>query len=188
MTDLQSVSPPAQEAAPGVPKIDAKAVNAKDNRSLYKAREPIYPKLVHGKFRTIKWAVMIVIAWHLLRLALDPAGSRPRPSRSGLPARFRPSAALFLLARNLGAGILLRYRHSGTVGACPVPCYRAGRTGVVRLCLPPDGVDRSHDHGSSASGRAIATRACGSPKRRGRSIRLWRIGGNPSELASRLAF
>ncbi|MGO8778936.1 MAG: cytochrome c oxidase accessory protein CcoG [Rhodomicrobium sp.] len=60
MTDLQSVSPPSQEAAPGVPKIDAKAVNAKDNRSLYKSREPIYPKLVHGKFRTIKWAVMIV--------------------------------------------------------------------------------------------------------------------------------
>ena len=60
MTDLQSVSPPSQEAAPGVPKIDAKAVNAKDNRSLYKAREPVYPKLVHGKFRTIKWAVMIV--------------------------------------------------------------------------------------------------------------------------------
>ena len=27
---------------------------------MYKAREPIYPKLVHGKFRNIKWAVMIV--------------------------------------------------------------------------------------------------------------------------------
>ncbi|MGO8951856.1 MAG: cytochrome c oxidase accessory protein CcoG [Rhodomicrobium sp.] len=60
MTNLQSVSSPAQEAAPGVPKIDAKAVNAKENRSLYKAREPIYSKLVHGKFRNIKWAVMIV--------------------------------------------------------------------------------------------------------------------------------
>ena len=27
---------------------------------MYKEREPIYPKLVHGKFRNIKWAVMIV--------------------------------------------------------------------------------------------------------------------------------
>ena len=28
--------------------------------SLYKAREPIYPKLVHGTFRRLKWAVMAV--------------------------------------------------------------------------------------------------------------------------------
>src|SRR4051812_14932412 len=26
---------------------------------LYKKREPIYPKLVHGKWRNIKWAVLI---------------------------------------------------------------------------------------------------------------------------------
>ncbi|MGO9171884.1 MAG: cytochrome c oxidase accessory protein CcoG, partial [Rhodomicrobium sp.] len=60
MSELPTVTPPAQEAAPGVTKIDAKAVNAKENRSLYKAREPVYPKLVRGKFRNIKWAVMIV--------------------------------------------------------------------------------------------------------------------------------
>ncbi len=60
MTDIQSVSSLAQEAAPGVLRIDAKAVNAKENRSLYKAREPVYPKLVHGKFRNIKWAVLIL--------------------------------------------------------------------------------------------------------------------------------
>jgi cytochrome c oxidase accessory protein FixG len=60
MTDMQSVTAFAPEAAPGIPKIDVKATNAKENRSLYKAREPIYPKLVHGKFRNIKWIVMIV--------------------------------------------------------------------------------------------------------------------------------
>ncbi len=60
MTDMQTVTSAAQEAAPGVLKIDAKAVNAKANRSLYKAREPVYPKLVRGKFRNIKWAVLIV--------------------------------------------------------------------------------------------------------------------------------
>ena len=26
---------------------------------LYKKREPIYPKLVHGQFRMIKWAVLV---------------------------------------------------------------------------------------------------------------------------------
>lgn len=60
MTDMPTVSSLTPEAAPGVTRIDAKAVNSKENRSLYKAREPVYPKLVHGKFRNIKWAVMIV--------------------------------------------------------------------------------------------------------------------------------
>ncbi len=60
MTELPAVTPLAQEAAPGISRIDAKAVNSKEYRSLYKAREPVYPKLVRGKFRNIKWAVMIV--------------------------------------------------------------------------------------------------------------------------------
>ncbi|MBI4724237.1 MAG: 4Fe-4S binding protein, partial [Rhodomicrobium sp.] len=60
MNEMPSVASMTQEAAPGVPQIDVKPVNAKENRSLYKAREPVYPKLVHGKFRRIKWAVMIV--------------------------------------------------------------------------------------------------------------------------------
>ena len=50
-----------QEAAPGIQRLDVKPVNAKEERqSLYAAREPIYPKLVHGKFRRIKWIIMIV--------------------------------------------------------------------------------------------------------------------------------
>jgi len=60
MIDMPSGTTLAQEAAPGIPKIEAKPVNAKESRSLYKAREPIYPKLVRGKFRNIKWAVLIV--------------------------------------------------------------------------------------------------------------------------------
>ncbi len=60
MTEVPSVTSLAQEAAPGVTRVDARAVNAKENRSLYKAREAVYPKLVHGKFRRIKWIVMIV--------------------------------------------------------------------------------------------------------------------------------
>jgi cytochrome c oxidase accessory protein FixG len=80
MTELPTVTPPAQEAAPGVTKIDAKAVNSKENRSLYKAREPIYPKLVRGKFRNIKWAVMIVtlgIYYGLPWLRLDRGPGLP---------------------------------------------------------------------------------------------------------------
>jgi len=60
MTEMPSAAALSAEAAPGVPKIDVRPVNAKENRTLYKSREPIYPKLAHGKFRTIKWAVMIV--------------------------------------------------------------------------------------------------------------------------------
>lgn len=49
---------PTGEAAPGVAKADAKAVNARETRSLYASREPIYPKLASGTFRRVKWAVM----------------------------------------------------------------------------------------------------------------------------------
>jgi cytochrome c oxidase accessory protein FixG len=48
------------EAAPGIARADAQAVNAKQNRALYAAREPIYPKRAKGEFRNIKWAVMAV--------------------------------------------------------------------------------------------------------------------------------
>ena len=47
-----------QQAA--VETADVEAVNAKAKRSLYSKREKIFPKLVHGRFRTIKWAVMAV--------------------------------------------------------------------------------------------------------------------------------
>ena len=60
MTEMPTVTPLTEEAAPGATKIDARAVNPKNAGSMYKDREPIYPKLVHGKFRNIKWAVMIV--------------------------------------------------------------------------------------------------------------------------------
>ena len=66
MTVQSTIAPPAPreaatgEAAPGIQRIDARAVNARESRSLYAAREPIYPKLARGKFRRIKWAVMAV--------------------------------------------------------------------------------------------------------------------------------
>jgi cytochrome c oxidase accessory protein FixG len=42
-----------------VEKHDVAAVNSAAARALYKAREPIFPKLVHGKFRALKWAMLV---------------------------------------------------------------------------------------------------------------------------------
>ncbi len=50
----------AAEAAPGIETVDAKAVNRRTDRDLYAKRKKIYPKLAHGKFRSLKWLVMIV--------------------------------------------------------------------------------------------------------------------------------
>ena len=52
-----AIAEPA-EAAPGVVKHDVKAVNAKEERSLYAEHVKIHPKLVHGTFRNLKWLVM----------------------------------------------------------------------------------------------------------------------------------
>ena len=49
-----------QMAAEGVARSDAVASNSAANRKLYKSRVPIYPKLVHGTFRKVKWIVMAI--------------------------------------------------------------------------------------------------------------------------------
>lgn len=41
--------------------IDADAVNSKASRALYKKRAQIYPKLAQGRFRSLKWAAMMVL-------------------------------------------------------------------------------------------------------------------------------
>lgn len=48
----------AKQAADGVGVIDATPVNNAETRQLYKKREPIYPKLVNGRYRAIKWALL----------------------------------------------------------------------------------------------------------------------------------
>ena len=49
-----------QMAADGVVRSDAVASNSAANRKFYKSRVPIYPKLVQGTFRKIKWIVMAI--------------------------------------------------------------------------------------------------------------------------------
>jgi cytochrome c oxidase accessory protein FixG len=41
-------------------RIDVRATNSAAARKLYKAREPIYPKRVHGTYRRVKWIVLAV--------------------------------------------------------------------------------------------------------------------------------
>src|SRR5262245_54548494 len=47
-----------QEAAAGVERHNVLAVNKAGQRQLYRARQKVYPKLAHGRFRALKWLVM----------------------------------------------------------------------------------------------------------------------------------
>ncbi len=55
-----SVSEPAPspDFSGGVVRHEVEAVNAAATRTLYKARDPIYPKRVKGTFRSLKWIIM----------------------------------------------------------------------------------------------------------------------------------
>jgi cytochrome c oxidase accessory protein FixG len=53
-------SVPIGADAPSVERHDVKPVNRKADRSLYAGRQKIYPRLAHGRFRTVKWLVMAV--------------------------------------------------------------------------------------------------------------------------------
>lgn len=50
----------AREVAPGIARIDARAVNAPGTRSLYAVPEKVYAKRAYGTFRKTKWIVMAV--------------------------------------------------------------------------------------------------------------------------------
>ncbi len=63
MTSMPQNLKPADfinEAAPGVERHDVAAINRRDRRELYAARQKVYPRLAHGRFRNIKWAVMAI--------------------------------------------------------------------------------------------------------------------------------
>jgi len=59
---------------------DAKAVNRASVRTLYKAREPVYPKRVRGLFRRVKWLMMgfaLAVYYLLPWLRWDRGEGRP---------------------------------------------------------------------------------------------------------------
>ena len=139
-----------QEAAPGIQRLDVKPVNAKEERqSLYAAREPIYPKLVHGKFRRIKWIIMIVtlgIYYGLPWLRWDRGPTLPDQAVLLDFAHQR----LYFFGLEIWAqefyyitGILIL----SALGALSRHGARWAR--VVRLHLSADGLDRPDDHGGA---------------------------------------
>ena len=80
--DRTAGAPPAKSSGP----VSAGAVareKAKSDGGLYKPRTPIYPKLVHGRWRTIKWAMLLLtlgvyyatpwLRWHRLGAAPQQA-------------------------------------------------------------------------------------------------------------------
>ena len=54
------ISEAAKLADPHGSADEPQAVNSEKNRPLYAARVKIHPKLVHGRYRLIKWVVMAI--------------------------------------------------------------------------------------------------------------------------------
>jgi cytochrome c oxidase accessory protein FixG len=57
-TDIRYAPATGPEAAPGIIRHDATAVNSAQQRPLYADRQKVYPKLAHGPWRRAKWLVM----------------------------------------------------------------------------------------------------------------------------------
>src|SRR6185295_20410165 len=78
----------------------------------------------------------------LLPGAVAALGSRTECPRAGCPGRYGWAARLFLLDRDLAAGSLLPGRSADPRRDRAVPRHLDRRPGLVRIHLPPDGVDR----------------------------------------------
>ena len=147
MTEMPSVTPPAEEAVPGATKTDARAVNSKSADSMYKGREPIYPKLVHGKFRNIKWAVMIVtlgIYYALPWIRLDRGPGLPDQAFLLDFAHQR----LYFFWLEIWAQEFYYVTGLLVLSALALFSRHRGRgPHLVRLRLPADGLDRPHGPG-----------------------------------------
>ena len=112
------------EAAPGIERIDVRAVNAEANRSLYAKRVKIYPKLAQGQFRTIKWIIMVVtlgIYYGVPWLRWDRGATCPDQA---VLLDFAHQRFFFFWPRDLGAGVLLHHRPADPFGAGAVSCHR----------------------------------------------------------------
>jgi len=65
-----------RQAASGVERHEVDAVNSAESRQIYKKRVQIYPKLVHGTFRKLKWFVLFATlgVYYLLPWVRWPRG------------------------------------------------------------------------------------------------------------------
>ena len=109
---------------------------------LYEKRKSVFPKAVTGQFRRFKWLVMLGHAGDLLHHALDALGSRALCARSGGADRSGQPPLLHVRHRDLAARILFRRGPADHGRDRAVSGDQRGGPGLVRLCLPADGVDR----------------------------------------------
>ena len=88
---------------------------------LYAAREPVFPKRVSGRFRNLKWVILLVTLGIYYITPWIPLGPRPGTARPGGPAGPREPAILLLLDRDLAARVLFRRGALDHGGPWPVP-------------------------------------------------------------------
>ena len=107
-----------------------------DDLPLYAPRRKIYPQSAHGKFRNIKWAVLIVTLaiYYLLPFVRWDRGPIA-PSQAVL------IDFLFLLHRDLAARDLLSHWPAHSRCDLAVPDERGGWPHMVWLSLPADRLD-----------------------------------------------
>jgi len=51
----------AEELQAAIPEEAVEPVNAAEHRPLYRKRERIYPKIPRGRYRSLKWAAMVIL-------------------------------------------------------------------------------------------------------------------------------
>jgi cytochrome c oxidase accessory protein FixG len=61
LSTIHKVAAETAAVADGVARANVEATNSARSRELYKARQQIYPKLVHGRYRLLKWIGMAVM-------------------------------------------------------------------------------------------------------------------------------
>ena len=114
-------------------------------------------------------------AWHLLHFPVDPLGPGAASSRSGRASGHRGPEVLFLHDRDLAARVLFRGRSSDHGGSGAVFVHQRAWPGLVRLCLPANGVDRPVHSGRALDRRGpqrkAAAASSGMERRKGAQAR-----------------
>ena len=57
---VESYIAPVDDQAAGPPAVDVTAVNRPGERELFATRQKIHPRLAHGQFRVLKWALLVL--------------------------------------------------------------------------------------------------------------------------------
>ena len=109
---------------------------------LYAPRKKVYPQAVHGRFRRIKWTLLVagLAVYYLLpfvRWNRGP-GMPDQAVLLDLPHR----RFYFFFHRTVAAGGLLLHRPADHRGDGAVPDERGRGTDLVRISLPANHLDR----------------------------------------------